>query len=170
VANNLNDISKDHPDLVVAIADRWWDDAGPDRRRLIRHGLRTLIKKGHSGALGVLGYGPDSPVRVTAVRIDPGSAPIGGKVRIEVNLENPQDREHGALIDLIVHFVKANGSTSPKVFKGAERALKGLGRTTVAKTISVAQQSTRTHYPGRHVVEVQINGTVHPGGSFDLTG
>lgn len=88
--------------------------------RLIRHGLRTLVKRGHPGALAVLGFGSDSPVRITATRFAPRTARIGGKIRIEVDLENPDGTRHGGMVDLIVHFVKANGSLSPKVFKGSE--------------------------------------------------
>lgn len=169
VANNLNDISKDHPGRVVEIARDWWDGAPVPRRRLVRHGLRTLIKQGHPGALAVLGYGSDSPVRVAGVSVTPGSAAIGDKVRIEVRLVNPSAEEGGALVDLIVHFVKANGSTSPKVFKGAEVTLASSEEKTFSKSISLRQHSTRTHYPGRHEVEVQVNGTVVPGGLFELT-
>jgi 3-methyladenine DNA glycosylase AlkC len=61
VANNLNDIAKDHPDLVVEVCARWSLQASPERRWLIRHGLRTLVKQGHEGALAVLGYGRGSP-------------------------------------------------------------------------------------------------------------
>ncbi len=169
VANSLNDIAKDHPDVVVDIADRWWDGASADRKRLVRHGLRTLIKQGHPGALAVLGYGPDSPVRVEAVRVLPSAVRIGGSVRIEVDLENPSSVEAGALVDLIVHFVKANGSTSAKVFKGAEVNLVAGAGTTVSKSVSLRQHSTRTHHPGRHEVEIQLNGTVLPGAGFELT-
>ena len=169
VANNLNDISKDHPDLVADIAGRWLNGASPERRRLIRHGLRTLIKQGHLGALAVLGYGPESPVRIADVRIDPLTVAIGGKVRITIDLENPEPDTHGGLVDLIVHFIKANGSVSAKVFKGGERTLEGHARTTVSKTISLQQHSTRTHHAGTHVVEIQLNGTIYPAGGFELT-
>ena len=169
VANNLNDISKDNPDLVIDVARRWWDSGSSDRRRLVRHGLRTLIKQGHPEALEVLGFGPDSPVEVAAVSVTPATVPIGGRVRIEVQLVNPSEDEAGALVDLIVHFVKANGSTSPKVFKGAEVILGAGEATTVSKSVSVKQHTTRTHYPGRHGVEVQLNGQVFPGDDFELT-
>jgi 3-methyladenine DNA glycosylase AlkC len=169
VANNLNDISKDHPDLVVEVARRWWAGASPDRRRLVRHGLRTLIKQGHPGALAVLGHGPDSPVEVVAVSVAPTSVAIGEKVGIEVRLANRSNREGGALVDVIVHFVKANGTASPKVFKGAEVMLGPGEEKTISKTISLRQHSTRTHYPGRHQVDVQLNGRVVPGTGFELT-
>ncbi len=169
VANNLNDISKDHPDLVAEVARRWWAGGSPDRRRLVRHALRTLIKQGHPGALAVLGHGPDSPIEVVAVSVAPTSVAIGEKVGIEVRLTNRSNREGGALVDLIVHFVKANGTASPKVFKGAEVALEPGEEKTISKTVSLRQHSTRTHYPGRHQVDIQLNGRVVPGTGFELT-
>ena len=69
----------------------------------------------------------------------------------------------------MVHFVKANGSTSPKVFKGAERTLQPGAEEVVRKSVSVAQHSTRTHYPGTHRVEVQVNGTIVAENTFELT-
>ena len=168
VANNLNDIAKDHPDLVVDIAGRWWVDGDGNRRRLIRHGLRTLIKAGDPGALQVLGYGPNSPLVITAVTLTPPEPAIGGKVRIEITLANPTNAAVGGLIDLRVHFVKANGSTSPKVFKGAEIDVEPGGEAVVAKTVSLRQHSTRTHYPGRHELDVLVNGEARPAASFLL--
>ena len=169
VANNLNDISKDHPDRVVDLAASWWSDGDDKRRRMLRHGLRTLVKAGHPGALGVLGYGADSPVAVASVRIEPPHLEIGESVRITVDLENQSDQTGHALVDLVVHFVKANGTTSPKVFKGGERTINSGESATISKSISMAQFSTRTNYPGTHQVEVQLNGQVFSGGAFELT-
>ena len=52
--------------------------------------------------------------------------------------------------------VKANGSTSTKVFKGAELDVDGTA--VVRRSISFAQHSTRRHYPGAHRVDALING------------
>ena len=168
VANNLNDISKDHPERAVDVAERWWVDASEDRRRLVRHALRTLVKAGNARALAVLGYSADSPITIRAVTSTPRVVEIGEKVRIEVELENPSEAEAGALVDLRVHFVKASGSTRPKVFKGAELQLKAGGVALVRKSVSLAQHSTRKHYPGAHRVEVMLNGTTHPGDDFEV--
>jgi 3-methyladenine DNA glycosylase AlkC len=168
VANNLNDIAKDQPYLVVQVAKRWWADGDHNRRRLVRHGLRTLIKAGNPGALDVLGYGPSSPAALGPVSIEPGEVKIGEKVTLEATITNPGKKTCGALVDLRVHFVKANGTTSPKVFKGAELTLEPGESGLVRKTISVAQHSTRKHYAGEHAVEIMINGTTHKAGSFQL--
>ena len=168
VANNLNDIAKDHPELTVEIARRWWSDGDEQRRKLVRHGLRTLIKQGDPAALEILGYGADSPISIDRVALDPDRVAIGGKVRIEITLSNPSEPPARGLVDLRVHFMKANDSTSPKVFKGAEVVIGPGDSATVRKTVSIAQYSTRTHYPGTHLVDVLLNGVVHDGGSFEV--
>jgi len=170
VANSLNDISKDHPEAVVHITRRWSKGAGQDRKRLIRHGLRTLIKQGHPEALAVLGYGVDSPAVVGHVSCAPSRVRIGDRIRIEARIDNPSTAEAGALVDFRVHFVKAKGSTSPRVFKGAELTIPAGESATVRKTVSVAQHSTRRHYPGIHTVDVMLNGNHHAGGRFEITG
>jgi 3-methyladenine DNA glycosylase AlkC len=168
VANNLNDISKDHPDTAIEVASRWWDGGSENRRRLVRHGLRTLIKAGDARAMAILGYGAASPVAIRAATCTPKVLEIGDKVRISVEMENPSDHPARALVDLRIHFVKADGSTRPKVFKGSELALKAGERSVVRKSVSLAQHSTRKHYPGLHRVDVMLNGIPHPGGDFEL--
>jgi 3-methyladenine DNA glycosylase AlkC len=169
VANNINDIAKDHPDVTVDIARRWWPGASIDRKRLVKHALRTLIKQGDPDALEVIGYGPDSPLVISASGCSPEIAAIGEKTHVSVELHNPTDEVCSALVDFRVHFVKANGSASPKVFKGAEIDV-GPGATSVVKkTISLKVHTTRTPYAGTHEVEVLINGDAFPVGSFEVT-
>ncbi|MCB0920223.1 MAG: DNA alkylation repair protein [Actinobacteria bacterium] len=145
VGNNLNDISKDHPELAVEIARAWSPGRGP----LVRRGLRTLIKAGDPEALAVLGYSASS----VSARADlPSEITIGERLPISIALHG-----HGpVLLDIAVHFVKANGSTSRKVFKGGEVELDG--NAVIRRSISFAQHSTRRHYPGPHRVEALING------------
>ncbi len=168
VANNLNDISRDHPDCAVEVAARWLVDASVERERLVRHALRSLIKHAHAGALAALGYGADSPASIRSVTCSPATARIGGKVQIEVEVGNPSTEVAHALVDLRIHFVKANGSTRAKVFKGRELVLESAGVATVRKTVSLAQHSTRRRYPGVHRVEVMLNGSSRAEGRFDV--
>ena len=77
VANNLNDIGKDHPELLVTIAKRWLRGAvgerpSPERRWIVNHALRSAVKRAHAGALGALGYGGKAEVAVRKVTIEPG--------------------------------------------------------------------------------------------------
>jgi 3-methyladenine DNA glycosylase AlkC len=170
VANNLNDISKDHPELVVAVARRWWADGDDRRRATVRPGLRTLVKRADPEALEVLGHARTDHVEIREARIEPAEVRIGQQVRLAVTVADVRDsgEPERTALDLVVHFVKANGGTAPRVFKGGVKDLAAGGKAVFTRTISVAQMSTRTHYPGAHRVEAQINGRREPLGEFLL--
>ncbi len=156
VANNLNDIAKDHPDVTLAVCRRWLGEE-PDRRPLVRHALRTLVKAGDSQALAVLGFPADSPLRIAGCRVAPGRVPIGGSITVEVDVVNPGPRSAAGVVDLRVSFARPRGATT-RVFRGAEFELApGAGRV-VRKRVSLRQMSTRAVYPGRHGVTPVLNG------------
>ena len=81
VANNLNDIGKDHPDLLFATAARWMKDANEARQWIIRHALRSAVKRGEAGALRVLGYGDKARVRIHHANVSPARVKRGAAVR-----------------------------------------------------------------------------------------
>jgi 3-methyladenine DNA glycosylase AlkC len=168
VANNLNDIGKDHPDLLVETCRRWSIDGTPEREWLIRHALRSAIKRGDAGALGLMGAGDVTGLVVTGSAVDPLQTTIGESVTMMVAVANEGTETRGVMLDLRVHFVKADGRTSPKVFKGASFELAPGATREVRKRISLKQHTTRTHQPGAHAVEAVLNGTTVPIGAFDL--
>ena len=168
VANNLNDIGKDNPASLIETCRRWMRDATPERSWLVRHALRSAVKRGEPEALEILGFLPATGVRVRDIHIAPAVASIGDSVTFIVDLRNESSTTKRLLIELRVHFVKANGKPSPKVFALKELDLQPHGSVRLAKTISIAQHTTRTHYPGEHRVEVLVNGRSSGTGVFDI--
>jgi 3-methyladenine DNA glycosylase AlkC len=170
VANNLNDISKDHPRLAVDVAARWWEQGGERRRWVVRHGLRTLVKRGDPAALAILGIAAADHLAVRGAVIEPATVAIGERVRVAVEVADTRasgDPQRVA-VDLVVHFVKASGATSAKVFKGGVREL-GPGQAgSFACTVSLAVHTTRTPYRGWHPMEAQVNGVRTPIGGFEV--
>lgn len=167
VANHLNDVAKDHPRQVVDIAERWWADGGDGRRWAVRHGLRTLLKKGDKGALSVIGFGP---VRVDAVtlRAEPDTVAWGGETRITATVTSDATQDQRCLAEWVVHYRKSNGGDAPKVFRGPEKVLKAGETWTLSKKLSFKPITTRKYYAGAHRVELQINGEVVGGVGFEL--
>lgn len=157
VANHLNDISKDHPDLVVDIAARWMIDASEARKSLLRHACRTLIKKGHAGALSLFGrHAPVlAPVELglSARRVD-----FPGVVTLEATLISRADALQHLTVDYVVHYCKANGKRAPKVFKGASMSLAPGESRSFRRVHKFADITTRRHYSGKHSVGLRING------------
>ena len=115
----------------------------------------------------MLGFGDASSLRVTGI-LRPRRARIGGRVVVAIEVENRGKKSCTAAVDLAIHFVKANGDAKSKVFKGRALRLAAGERASFEKSISLAQHTTRRHYPGRHVVEARVNGRVVPIGSVTL--
>ena len=168
VANNLNDIGKDHPAVLVDTARRWLPGASPERRWLVEHALRFAVKRGDAGALDVLGFGARAEVAVAQARVAPAVARVGGAVSVAFELHNTQAHAQDVLVDFCIHYVKASGQTAPKVFKLKTATLAPGQAVAFAKRVSLAQMTTRVHHPGTHRVEVLVNGVAQPLGSFEL--
>lgn len=170
VANNLNDIGKDHPSLLVATARRWMKNASNERRWLVRHALRSAIKRAESGALEVMGFGEDANVSVDNVSITPKSPTIGDSVTIAFELTNLDSQQQRVLVDFRIHFIKSNGKASPKVFKLKAVDLAPRETVKMGKIISLAEMTTRKHYSGTHTIDVVLNGSTKTLGTFELRG
>ncbi|MCC7052310.1 MAG: DNA alkylation repair protein [Gemmatimonadaceae bacterium] len=168
VANNLHDIGKDSPALLLETAGRWLDGASAGRRWIVTHALRTLVKRGDPAALTLLGFGGRARLELTAAAITPKRAVMGSKVVVTCALRNPARKAQRVVVDLRVHFVKAHGGTNAKVFKLSTIELAAGATVQLRKTVSLEDLSTRRHYPGEHRVELQMNGAVSPLGSFTL--
>ncbi|MBL4613661.1 MAG: hypothetical protein JKY27_02140 [Magnetovibrio sp.] len=157
VANNLNDISKDHADLVGNIAVRWMSAASPARQRLVRHGLRSLIKAGHRGALHALGY--DKPkIDLKHFSVLTRQVKLGQALEFDIALSSASQVDQPLIIDYAVHHMRANGKTSPKVFKWKNTVLKSGTSLNATRRHMFRLITTRRYYPGRHRVELMING------------
>ena len=78
VANNLNDIGKDHPPVLMQTAQRWMRGATPERAWVVRHALRWAVKQGDPAALKVLGFGKKAQVEIHEAEISPRRAVMGG--------------------------------------------------------------------------------------------
>lgn len=168
VANNLNDIGKDHPAVAADVARRWLVDATPELRWIVGHALRSAVKRGEPAALEALGHGERAKVVLTDPCISPSEPRMGGRVTLSFGLHNPTRRAQSLMVDLRVHYVKASGRAQPKVFKLKSFAIGPGDTVALRKTLSLAEMTTRRHHPGMHAVEVLVNGQALPLGHFTL--
>ena len=168
VANNLNDIAKDHPALIIETCHRWVADAPAGRAWIVRHALRSLVKAGNQEAIRILGGSENPSVRIGCISITPQRVELGEAVRLSFEVESTAREAQRLLIDYAVHFVKANGGTRPKVFKLRTLTMQPGEKATLCATVSLATMTTRRHYPGHHRIDAVINGESHPLGDFDV--
>ncbi len=170
VSNHLNDISKTQPKLVIDALKRWKKQGEQDAKELkwmSKHALRTLVKQGNSQALQFLGYRQNPKIEVSnfelkSTSIKPGQA-------IEFSFDVSATRGESLMVDYVIDFVKANGTTAPKVHKLKQLSLEKDETTTIKKRHPLrANATTYTLYPGTHHVTLQINGAPFGKQSFEL--
>jgi 3-methyladenine DNA glycosylase AlkC len=169
VANHLNDITKFDADQVVDLLKTWGVSGKQSTQELdwmTRHGLRTLVKQGHVGALELLGFRADAPVRVTS-KMNTPVVKMGEAIEFEIEIS--ADSDCPVLVDYRIDFARADGKRSEKVFKLKQ------GKVTQARPLALkkahklkAGASTFTLYEGAHSVTIQVNGVDHTVLDFDL--
>ncbi len=169
VANHLNDIAKDHPDLVAHMAIDWMQGANKERERLVRHACRTLIKQGHTIALKAMGVGVPK-IEFHGLSIESSTVEFGDALIFSVELHSTSDRVQSLLIDYVVHFRKANGRLADKVFKWKQATLQGGEILSAKRSHSIRPITTRRYYNGQHALSLRINGQDFGFTEFDLIG
>jgi 3-methyladenine DNA glycosylase AlkC len=165
VSNNLNDIAKDHPEVVLKMAKAWLRGASPERKRVVEHGLRTLLKRGDLRALELIGAG--GAVRASG-SVGPKRLKVGERVTFTATIRNEGKKALHAVLEARVHFVKVRG-TSVKPFRLARVDLQPGQELEIVKSMELQHRSIRRLLPGVHQVELQVNGVRSPMGSFRLT-
>lgn len=186
VANNLNDIYKDNPDVVIATLTDWqaeWKTEGStpslqphrERVRLLRHALRSGIKAGHPEAFRILGVDGESPPnwQLENVCIEPSLLHLGESVEVSLTLRHNTPRPIRLIADLAVDYVRRPQTSGDqrylrKVFRLCTTTLPPEHPLSLHKVIAIKAMSTRQHYPGKHPVHLLLNGQIHSLGSFTL--
>lgn len=167
VANHLNDLSRDSPELVVATARRWLDAPTPTTPALVRHALRTLVKRGDPQALTLLGFAP-AAVEVDGPFLTETRVPWGEEARFTAVIRNTSAESARLSVDYVVHHRRANGTLSTKVFKLATADLAPGDELAIDRRHSFRAITTRRYYPGEHAVALQVNGIATPAATFEL--
>ncbi len=167
VANTLNDLSRDHPELVITTLEQWRRSARQLQAELdwiTRHALRTLIKTDDKRALELLGYPSDPKFSLSRVSVSESVA-IGEVLHWRGTLRSsaPQNLKIG----LRVHFLKANGGHSTRVL-AVKEVQAGKEALEIEKKIPFKPITTRTLYPGTHYVELVVNGRTRSKRPFEL--
>jgi len=155
VANNLNDISKDNPKIVIDTLKRWKKDATKEREWVINHSLRTLFKRGNINALKLMGF-ENPEIKVNKFTIKTKTVKLGGVLEFEFDILSKKNQK--LMIDYVIYFMKANGKHAPKTFKISRKKVKRDEEIKVTKKHSLKKMTTRKLYSGEHFVELQING------------
>ena len=160
VANHINDISKTDPDLAVLTLAKWKKSNKQDPEEMdyiIRHSLRTLVKQGNPKAMRMLGFSHQPQVSVSKFLV-PKEVKMNTSLEFSFTITSHKDAN--VIIDYILYFQNKKGKlNSKKIFKLVKLALAKNEPVPVSKRHMLRERmTTRTLYPGKHEIEIQVNG------------
>jgi 3-methyladenine DNA glycosylase AlkC len=156
VANHINDICKDNPEIAVRIAKKWFGSTTATDA-LVKHGVRTLLKAGHPLILKLLGLSSTGLV-LKHYALHQTRIQMGERLSFSFNVDNQIKAEKTLRLEYAIYLLKQNNSHSKKVFKISERTIGGKENIDVSKNHHFKHISTRVYYSGVHYVSVILNG------------
>lgn len=167
VANNLNDISKDNPELAVGIFKRWLGSS-KETDWIVKHAARTLLKQGNTEVMGLFGFKKDKNIVLRELVVSTPQVKMGRDLAFSFDLINKGKQPQVIRVEYGMYYVKANGSHSKKVFKISEREYAPGSTVSVKRKQSFKPITTRVYYPGMHKVSIIINGHEEAISEFEL--
>lgn len=165
VANNLNDISKDNPTLVIDIASQFLGRS-EEINWVIKHACRSLLKQGNKEVLHLFGFKNIDHIDVSKFKLD-GSVYLEEKLNFSFELKSDKKRLGKLRVEFIIDFMKANGKTAGKIFKICEGDYSENTKS-IKKYYSFKKISTRKYYLGEHQLHIVINGVKVASKNFTL--
>lgn len=165
VGNNLNDISKTHPHLVYKIASDWYGKH-QYTNWIVKHGCRTLLKKGHQDVLAIFGYHDASDVEINDFTLGATSVAVGDNMTFSFSISAKESTK--IRLEYGIDYVKASGKRSRKIFQIVETIINANQKKTYTKNHSFADLSSRKHYPGIHSITLIVNGAERGALDFEL--
>lgn len=156
VANNINDIAKGHPEVVIALAKKWaGKSAATDA--VIKHGCRTLLKLGNPEILKL--YGLDTiGIIASGFSITTPIVEMGESVWFTFRVTNDTAANKTVRLEYAMYFMKSKGHLAKKVFKISERSYAPGETAIITRKQSFRPITTRVYYKGKHELALIING------------
>jgi 3-methyladenine DNA glycosylase AlkC len=171
VANNLNDISKDHPETVISFMKKHYGKNSLTDW-ILNKGARSLVKANNMEALKILGYAgkKDSGPAVESVdfRISGGKIKIGESIRIKYDVKMASENKTKTRFSYKLVYPTKSGKKGSKIFFLKETSFTGGIRITAERLISFRNLSTRKQVPGVHEIFFLINGQSFKSRKFTL--
>jgi len=167
VANSLNDIAKDHPQVVLSVAKNW-SGLGSETDAIIKHGSRTLLKQGHQDILKHYGL-DDKGILLKDFKILTPEIKIGESLEFSFSILNENPTGQKVRLEYAIYYKKQNGQNTKKVYKISERIYPAGAVVNIFRKQKFVLITTRKFHLGDHQISVIINGAGKEISHFELT-
>jgi 3-methyladenine DNA glycosylase AlkC len=167
VANHLNDISKENAAYMINLVNSW-NKSHPHTAWIIKHASRTLIKKGNPDSLKIFSYEKNVQLNVENLKLSKVRIKLGESLSFSFHLISKKAKTQKLVVDYLIHYRKKSGELSPKVFKLKDVQLKPKETLKITKKQLFKDFTTRKHFAGEHILEIQVNGKIFAKHNFKV--
>lgn len=157
VANHLNDVSKEHPEFVLDLVEKW-KGKSPHTDWILRHASRTLLKQGHIKVLSHFGIKHNASIITSEFKILNKKIKVGDSLDFNFSLINNGLKSVKVRIEYALYFRNTSGSLSKKVFKISERDILKAQTLSFKRKHSFKIITTRKYNAGIHKLAMVISG------------
>ena len=109
VANNLNDIAKDHPDIALKIAKKW-KGVDPATDWIIKHGGRTLLKRGHESILNLHGFNTNAKAFIKDLTLSK-KVTIGDSLLFDFSFFHQEATATSFRLEYVIDYLTRSGKS-----------------------------------------------------------
>jgi 3-methyladenine DNA glycosylase AlkC len=167
VANNLNDISKDNPQVLVDLVQQWYG-TNSDTDWIVKHACRGLLKQAQPDIMNLFGYGDVEHIQIKQFVAD-RKVTFGEKLNFSFALVSTSGQLGKLRIEFAIDHMKANGNLKRKIFKISASDDNAKSKA-VARGHQMKPISTRKYYNGKHRLAILVNGVELHCQAFVLSG
>jgi 3-methyladenine DNA glycosylase AlkC len=172
VANNLNDIAKDNPEIVIDLVKKWQGkccrNSFENINWVIKHGSRTLLKQGNAEVMEIFGFGAVKNITIKDFKISTPKVKTGESLEFGFKLINNSAKKAKIRLEYGLYYQKANETLSKKVCKISEKEYDENSITQITRKHSFRVVTTRVLHRGLHQVSIIINGKEFEKHDFEL--
>lgn len=166
VANNLNELSKIAPEMVMDISREWLKSGSKNTNWIIKHACRTLLKQAYPPAMELFGLANPANIFVNLLSVS-SKVKVNDELIFSFNILNESKKDVRLRIGYDIGFIKNNGKINYKTNKISERICKP-GITKIERKHKIFDTSSRKIYEGQHELKITINGNTMAESEFQV--
>jgi 3-methyladenine DNA glycosylase AlkC len=166
VANNINEISKISPHIVIDLV-KSWHGKSKETNWILKDGCRTLIKKGNNEIMNLLGLNTHPKAKINMLSIESKSLKKGEDLIFSFNLTNDSGEQSKIIISYEIIYPQLNGKARSKIYKLSERTC-SEGTINIKRKQKLTDTSGLKISPGIHYIYILLNGTKMANDEFNV--
>ena len=159
VANNLNDISKDNPQIVLDWVRSWSSgQVSKERSWILSRGLRTLVNSGNLEALDLLGFTPAADLTVKWLGTIPDQVVINQLLDFEFEILNTSSKNAHVILILVIEGPGKGDKPRTSKYHLWRGEIPPQESKSIHKRIHFIDKTTQAKLPGIYHLSLVLNG------------